>query len=311
MSWIETDDPVSTRCSTSDIEIKIDSRPREIQPGFSVGRVLPAAARRQVGPFVFFDQMGPIELAPGRGLDVRPHPHINLATVTYLLEGEIAHRDSLGSYQVIRPGAINWMTAARGIVHSERTTPDEKARGPRLHGVQLWVGLPRQEEQGDPAFRHYPSETLPEVEQDAARLRVLAGSAFGVTSPVQTLSPLFFVDAMLETGAQLLLPTGYAERAAYVAKGELTCGPERLLPGTLAVFAPGSRPVLRAKIATRLLLIGGDPLDGPRYIWWNFVSSSKERIVEAARAWREGRFPKVPGDEVEFVPLQQEPRFPT
>jgi redox-sensitive bicupin YhaK (pirin superfamily) len=311
MSWIETDEPLGTRCAIADIEIKIESRPREIEPGLAVGRVLPAAARRQVGPFVFFDQIGPIELGPGRGFDVRPHPHVNLSTVTYLFEGEIAHRDSLGSYQVIRPGAINWMTAGRGIVHSERTTPEERARGPRLHGVQLWVGLPQQEEQGDPAFRHYPSEALPEVEEDKVRLRVLAGSAYGVTSPVQTASSLFFVDATLEAGAQLLLPTGYAERAAYVAKGELACGPERLSPTTLAVFAPGSRPVLRATSATRLLLIGGEPLDGPRYIWWNFVSSSKERIVEAARGWREGRFPKVPGDEVEFVPLHQEPRFPT
>lgn len=310
MSWLETDDPVSTRCSAPDIEIKIESRPREIEPGFAVGRVLPAAARRQVGPFVFFDQMGPIELAPRHGLDVRPHPHINLATVTYLLEGEIAHRDSLGSYQVIRPGAINWMTAGRGIVHSERSTSGERARGPRLHGAQLWVGLPQKEEQGDPAFRHYPAEALPEVEQNAARLRVLAGSAYGMSSPVQTLSPLFFVDAALEAGAQVFLPTGYAERAAYVAKGELACGPERILPGTLAVFVSNSRPALRATTASRLLLIGGEPLDGPRYIWWNFVSSSKDRIVEAARAWREGRFPKVPGDEIEFVPLQQEPRFP-
>jgi len=310
VSWMETDDPLSTRCSGAEIEIKIESRPREIEPGFSVGRVLPAAARRQVGPFVFFDHLGPLQLSPGRGIDVRPHPHINLATVTYLLEGEIAHRDSLGSYQVIRSGAINWMTAARGIVHSERTTPEEKARGPRLHAVQLWVGLPQQEEQGDPAFRHYPSEGLPEVKQNAARLRVLVGSAYGVSSPVQTSSRLFFVDAALEAKAELFLPTGYAERAAFVAKGELACGPERLAPGTLAVFARGSSPALRARVATRLLLIGGDPLDGPRYIWWNFVSSSKDRIIEAARVWREGRFPKVPGDEIEFVPLNQEPRFP-
>ena len=280
----------------------LDGKPREIGD-VHVRRVLPAIGHRHVGPFVFFDHMGPATFAPGAGMDVRPHPHIGLATVTYLFAGEILHRDSLGSHQPIRPGDINWMTAGRGIVHSERTSPELRAAGFALDGLQLWVALPLADEDVAPSFHHHPAATLPEVERDGARLRVLAGSAFGHTSPVRTCSPLFYVDAALAAGAALTVPTDHAERAAYVVDGAITCADTSATAGRMLVFTPGTEVVLQATAATRLVLLGGAPLDGPRLLWWNFVASSQARIDEAKRAWQAGEFGRVPGDDVEFIPL--------
>ncbi len=270
--------------------------------GFSVRRVLPAPFHRMVGPFVFFDHMGPADFAPGGGIDVRPHPHINLATVTYLFEGEIVHRDSLGSAQAIRPGAINWMTAGRGIVHSERTGPELRAAGHRLHGLQIWVALPGALEESDPSFHHHPADTLPVVEGDGLRARVLVGSGFGATSPVPAASPLLYADLDLAAGATAPIAADLPERAVYLVAGAVAIGGTRFEAGQMIVLEPGDRE-LRADGASRLVLIAGEPLDGPRFIEWNFVSSSRERIEEAKSAWRERRFPLVPGDEQEFIPL--------
>jgi redox-sensitive bicupin YhaK (pirin superfamily) len=301
MSWNQTANPAgSTRASTRAIDIIIDAQPRAID-GIPVGRVLPSATRGLVGPFMFFDHFGPAELLPGAAIDVRPHPHINLATVTYLFEGEIVHRDSLGSERTIRPGAVNWMTAGRGIVHSERTPQALRRAGSRIHGLQLWLALPKDLEEIEPSFRHYPAESLPSISQLGVNMRVLAGSVYGVTSPVETSSPLFYVDAFMPKGTRLELPQAQ-ERAAYVVKGALACDGERAEAGRMLVFTPGSTPVLHAESDVRVALIGGAPMDGPRHIWWNFASSSKDRIEVAKRDWREGRFPKVPG-ETEFIPL--------
>jgi hypothetical protein len=282
----------------------IEARPRDIG-GFEVRRILPSAARRMVGPFTFLDQMGAVVFERDQGLDVPPHPHIGLATVTYLFEGEIIHRDSVGSHQPIRPGDINWMTAGRGIVHSERTSQAQRQAGSRLHGLQLWVALPQSHEEVTPSFHHHPSETLPARDHQGVRLRVLAGEAYGMSSPVEISSPLFYVDATMSAGSELSLPDEHEERAIYVVEGELRCGADRATPGRMLVFAEDARVTLRATEPTRVVLLGGAPLDGKRYIDWNFVSSSKERIEQAKQDWREGRFPKVPGDDVEFVPLPE------
>lgn len=304
MSWTQANDPRCATCATTPaIETIIEGRARDLG-GFSVGRVLPSARRRLVGPFIFFDHMGPAAFEPGQGIDVRPHPHINLATVTYLFEGEIVHRDSLGSLQAIRPGAINWMTAGSGIVHSERTGPELRKAGSRLHGLQLWVALPKAQEETEPDFRHYPAADLPEIRQGGARVRVLAGTAYGAASPVRTLSPLFYVEAIVAAGGELPLPEKHPERAAYVVEGAMRCGEVLIEPRRMAVFAPGPTPPLRAESAARVVLIGGAPLDGERHIWWNFVSSSRERIEQAKRDWKEGRFQPVPG-ETEFIPLPE------
>ena len=267
--------------------------------------MLPSAALRMVGPFTFFDQMGAVVFGQGQGLDVRPHPHIGLATVTYLFEGEILHRDSLGFHQPIRPGDINWMNAGRGIVHSERTPQEHRQNGSRLHGLQLWVALPLAHEEASPSFHHHPGATLPEWDHGGVRLRVLAGTAYEMTSPVETLSPLFYVDAVMSAGSELALPVGHEERAIYVVEGALGCGAERAGAGRMLVFAKEAKVVLRAELATRIVLLGGAPLDGKRYIDWNFVSSSKERLERAKRDWKEGRFPKVPGDDLELMPLPE------
>jgi redox-sensitive bicupin YhaK (pirin superfamily) len=303
MSILPATDPVcSSRAAAPEISSIIDAQPRNID-GFSVRRVLPSMVRRLVGPFIFFDHMGPAELAPGKGLDVRPHPHIGLATVTYLFEGEIVHRDSLGSHQPIRPGEINWMTAGRGIAHSERTSPELRLAGSKMNGLQLWVALPLAHEETDPAFHHHAANTLPVLERAGARIVVLAGSAYGERSPVHTLSPLFYVDVAMPAGCELELPSEHEERAAYVIEGAIGCGAESAGPGRMLVFTPGADARLRAHTDTRLVLVGGAPIDGERHIWWNFVSSSRERIERGKRDWKEGRFPKVPGDEVEFIPL--------
>ena len=289
--------------SASAIANVIDARARELG-GIAVRRVLPAAARRMVGPFTFLDEMRQPSFAAGEGIDVPSHPHIGLATVTYLFEGEIVHRDSLGSQQTIRPGDINWMTAGRGIVHSERTAADQRQPGSRLHGLQIWVALPLAHEEAEPSFHHYPGAHLPEHDQDGVHLRVLAGSAFGLTSPVETLSSLFYVDAVMSPGARLSLPREHEERALYVIDGAVDCGTERTEAGRMLVFVPGASVTLRADPPARVVLLGGAPLEGTRHIYWNFVSSSKARIEQAKRDWKEGRFPKVPG-ETEFVPLPE------
>lgn len=305
MSVLPAKEPKCSEASPEQVVAAvIDARARDLG-GFAVRRVLPSAVRRMVGPFTFFDEMGPAIFAPAQGLDVRPHPHIGLATVTYLFEGEIMHRDSLGSAQPIRPGDINWMTAGRGIVHSERTSPAQRQVGSRLHGVQLWVALPLEHEETEPSFRHYPGSTLPEREEDGVRLRVLAGTAYGLSSPVATLSPLFYVDATLAAGSELALTGEHPERAVYVVDGAVRCGTEVAEPGRMLVFQEQAEVVLRPEGATRVVLLGGAPLEGKRNIDWNFVSSSKQRIEQAKRDWKEGRFPKVPGDEVEFIPLPE------
>jgi redox-sensitive bicupin YhaK (pirin superfamily)/predicted CoA-binding protein len=286
---------------TSEIEQLIDGRPRDLG-GLHVSRVLPAMRKRSIGPFVFLDHMGPEDAGE---ITVRPHPHIHLATVTYLFAGEIHHRDSLGSHQVIQPGAINWMTAGKGIVHSERS----QSAMP-MHGLQLWVGLPRSAEESAAAFTHYPAASLPQFSADGAHVRVLVGTTYGVSSPVHTLSPMFYLDVKLEPGARLGMPGGHEERAVYVVDGEASIGDMKLEPGKLAVVARDATPVLSSEIGARLVLLGGAPLDGPRYMWWNFVSSSKDRIIQAAHEWRAGSFPTVPGDDKEFIPAPpDDPNF--
>jgi redox-sensitive bicupin YhaK (pirin superfamily) len=286
-----------------EIETEIVARARDLG-GFTVGRVLPAIGRRMVGPFAFLDHMGPASLDE---MSVRPHPHINLATVTYLFEGEVVHRDSLGSHMTIKPGAINWMSAGKGIAHSERIAKDGHIKP--LHGLQLWVALPKAVEETEPFFEHTPASALQAHVERGASVRVLCGKAFGASSPVRVASPLCYVDVVLEPGAKIGLPAEYAERAAYVIEGAVDAGESRLEPRHMAVFAKGASPTLVADGPTRLVLIGGDPLDGPRYIWWNFVSSSKERIEAMADIWRSGSWAKVPGDEVEFTPAPDGPRF--
>ena len=286
------------------LETVLRGHPREVD-GFTVSRVLPALTRKHLGPFCFFDHLGPSELAPGRGLDVRPHPHIGLATVTYVIEGEIVHRDSLGFEQAIRPGAVNWMTSGRGITHSERTSSELRQSGSRLHVAQLWVALPTSHEEMAPEFHHHPASTLPEVDVGGVRVRVLAGSAYGATAPVRIFSALFYAEAEIPAGASLSLPEGHEERGIYVLSGELSHEGQVIEERALGLFKPGGAPSVRAEAPTRVLLLGGSPPDGPRHIEWNFVSSSLARIEQAKRDWQAGRFPKVPGDELEFIPLPE------
>ena len=286
------------------VQHEILPRARDLGDGFTVQRVLPAAQRRMVGPFVFFDQFGPVEFAAGRGIDVRPHPHIGLATVTYLFEGGIVHRDSLGSVQPIAPGDVNWMTAGSGIVHSERSDAALRQRPQRLQGIQIWVALPQRHEETAPAFAHYPAATLPLIEGEGKSVRVVAGALFGQRSPVATLSDLFYAAATLTPGASLLLDAEHAERAAYLLDGAIEIDGRAFASGRLLVFAPGRPLTIRATAASRLLLLGGEPLDGPRHLWWNFVASRQDRIEQAREDWKQGRFAPVPG-ETEFIPLPE------
>jgi redox-sensitive bicupin YhaK (pirin superfamily) len=273
--------------------------------GFEVRRALPSAERQMVGPFIFFDQFGPADFIIGEGIDVRPHPHINLATVTYLFDGEIFHRDSLGTAQAIRPGAVNWMTAGRGIVHSERTAPEVRAKGARLFGLQTWVALPQEREEVDPDFTHYAKDDLPMVSEPGVEVRLVVGSLYGAHSPVRTLSPMFLAEARLAAGASLPLDADYEERAVYVVSGAIEISGERFPAGQLLVFRPGDRLTVRAVEDARLALVGGAPMEGPRYIWWNFVSSRRERIEQAKAEWAAARFDSVPGDAEEFIPLPE------
>ena len=298
----ETRSPARSAVSGSAVELVLRPRPRDLGD-FTVRRVLPAAERRMVGPFIFFDHMGPVEFPPGKGVDVRPHPHICLATVTYLFEGEIVHRDSLGFTQTIEPGAVNWMTAGRGIVHSERTSPERRAKPHRLHGIQSWIALPREHEEIEPSFVHYAADTLPRVELPDITLRVIAGAAYGVRSPVRALSDTFYVEADFEAGASLLPPDDFTDRAAYVVTGRVSIEGTDYEPGALVLFREGASPEIKAPDGAKLMLLGGEPL-GEREIWWNFVASSPERMEQAKRDWKEGRFANVPG-EVEFIPLPE------
>ncbi|CAG9163405.1 pirin family protein [Cupriavidus pinatubonensis] len=271
---------------------------------FTVRRLLPAAATQTIGPFIFFDHMGPVAMPPGKGADVRPHPHIGLATVTYLFEGEIMHRDSLGSEQVIRPGDVNWMTAGNGIVHSERSPDAVREAGARLHGIQTWVALPKDHETVAPSFFHHPGATLPKIEQPGVRMTVIAGDAFGKTSPVTVFSRTLYVAIEMDAGATLEIPAEHAERGVYPVDGSVALDGETLPSEHLVVLTPGQAVTLTATAPSRVMLLGGDPTDGHRFIFWNFVASSKEAIEAASQRWEDDQFPHVPG-ETERIPLPQ------
>ena len=303
MSWQPAPDPLCDKTACDLIETVIVPRARDLG-GFAVRRALPSVQKRMVGPFIFFDQMGPAEFIIGKGLDVRPHPHIGLATVTYLFEGEILHRDSLGTLQPIRPGDVNWMTAGSGIAHSERSPQSERAQGGHLFGIQAWVALPATAEETAPDFAHHARDALPVVAGEGKEVRLITGSLYGERSPVPTFSEMFYADARLEAGARLPLPAEHEERAVYVVGGEVEVAGDRFGEGQLLVFHPGDAITLTASGPARLLLLGGEPMDGPRHIWWNFVSSRQGRIEQAKADWRAGRFAAVPG-ETEFIPLPE------
>ena len=270
---------------------------------FQVRRAVPTLQARSVGPFVFVDHMGPVVFAPGQGIDVRPHPHIGLATVTFLWAGQIGHRDTLGSEQVIQPGDVNWMTAGRGIAHSERTPADLRRHEQPLHGMQTWVALPRNHEEAEPAFYHFAAEQLPQQRRNGAWLRVIAGRAYGEESPVQVFSDTLNVAIDLEADAEIGLDTTHVERSLYILEGEAQLDGVDIPAMHLVIPEPGARGRLRAKTPLKAMLMGGEPLDGPRHLWWNFVSSSAERIEQAKDDWRNGRFGTIPGDDQEFIPL--------
>ena len=296
--------PECLRDDAPSVALRIEARPRDLG-GFSVRRVLPSPLRRRVGPFTFFDHMGPAEMAPGTGLDVRPHPHIALATVTYLFEGEIVHRDSVGSLQPIRPGDVNWMVAGRGIAHSERSSPETRRDGQRIHGIQSWVALPLEHEETEPSFLHHPRASIPSVTRDGALLDVIAGTAFGARSPVAVLSPTLYVHARLEQGARLPIDDEHAERAVYVVEGTIECEGQMHGEGTMLVLEPARLVSIQAVDSARLMLVGGAPLEGERHMWWNFVSSSTERLERAKADWKARRFPQVFDDADEFIPLPE------
>jgi redox-sensitive bicupin YhaK (pirin superfamily) len=275
--------------------------------GFKVHRTLPHRERTCVGPFIFFDQMGPAKLAAGTGIDVRPHPHINLATVTYLFAGAIDHRDSLGTFATIEPGAVNLMTAGRGIAHSERSPAALRAEGPELSGIQTWIALPKAKEEIDPAFEHVAKDRLPMVDGGGASARVVMGSLWGAASPVTCHSETIYADIRLEAGGSMPLDSGADERAVYVAEGEASLDGLPLERSVLYVLAPGAAATLRSQTGAHVMLCGGAPLDGPRHVWWNFVSSSRDRIHQAKEDWRSGRFVLPPDDGDEFIPLPTTP----
>ncbi|MCH8498537.1 MAG: pirin family protein [Marinobacter sp.] len=291
-------DALTSHCEA--IELILAPRKTDLG-GFSVRRLLPTAKRKMVGPWIFFDEMGPAEFPAGQGINVRPHPHIGIATVTYLFTGEILHRDSLGSLQAIRPGDINLMVTGRGMVHSERERPEVTAKDHTLHGLQLWLALPAEHEETEPAFHHYPAAEVPSVDVDGVPVRIMMGSAYGATSPVRVFSETLYLEAHLNKGQSLTLPET-EERGLYVAKGALMAQDTALPLHSMTVFAPHPGITVTATEDSRIALIGGASV-GPRFIEWNFVSSRKERIEQAKNDWRDGRFAKVPGDEEEFIPL--------
>jgi len=303
MSFFPGKDPAPSDVPAADA-IDLIVVPRTVDVGhFAVRRALPHAKRRMVGPFIFFDHFGPAEFRAGQGIDVRPHPHIGLATVTFLFDGEIMHRDSLGTAAAIRPGEVNWMTAGRGIVHSERTAPDHRKDGEPIHGLQCWVALPASDEETEPGFSHHDSAALPLVSGEGKTVRVVAGSIYGARSPVPTRWDTLFVDVTLSAGATLPVDADTEERAVYLISGEVDIAGDRFEAGRLLIFRPGDRIAVRAVSDARLTLLGGAAMDGPRHIWWNFVSSRKDRIEQAKADWKLGRFDSVPGDDKEFIPL--------
>ena len=279
--------------------------------GFKVHRTLPSRERRMVGPFIFFDQMGPAKLDPGTGIDVRPHPHIGLATVTYLFDGAIAHRDSLGTYARIEPGAVNLMTAGAGIVHSERSPDELRADGPVLSGLQTWLALPLALEETAPGFEHTPGDALPAIEAGGASARLVMGSAWGSRSPVTCHSPTIYADIQLAAGASLPLDAEAEERALYLISGDATVDGHALAASNLVLLKPGLSATLRSERGARVMLAGGAAMDGERHVWWNFVSSSRDRISQAKDDWKGGRFGAVPGDDKEFIPLPEVPKTVT
>lgn len=307
-TYTPANSPANTSADAS-IELVIEGRRKDLG-GFEVGRVLPWTQRRSVGPFVFFDHMGPVQLATNlpRRVDVRPHPHIGLSTITYLFAGEIVHRDSLGFHQVIRAGEVNWMTAGRGISHSERFET-MREHGGLLHGIQAWIALPSADEEIAPAFVHHEADELPVERAAGATRRVIAGKAFGQSSPVRTHSPLVYVHVELQAGASTAIPEGYSERAAFVAAGTVRVGQQGFAAGQMIVFAPGSDPRIDATTAATVMLLGGEPL-GERHVWWNFVSSRRERIEQAKADWRAGRIALPVGDADEFIALPEDPPPP-
>ena len=280
----------------------LNAHTKNLGDGFEVRRLLPAATRKMVGPFIFFDHMGPVRFSPGQSVDVRPHPHIGLATVTYLFEGAIMHRDSLGYEQRIAPGDVNWMTAGRGIVHSERSPEDERDQSRGLHGIQTWIALPQKDERTEPTFSHHPKTSLPVVQWENAELRLIAGECWGQRSPVKIFTPMFYGAVTTQGHARFDLPTEYAERAIYVVSGEVTAAGTAVAQHTVAVFDAGSQITIETETAARIMVFGGAPVDGDRHISWNFVASSQELIEDARTRWRNQQFPKVPG-ETEFIPL--------
>ncbi|WP_426025705.1 pirin family protein [Brevundimonas sp. TSRC1-1] len=293
------------------IELVIDARRKDLG-GFEVGRVLPFHSRRMVGPFIFLDQMGPAEFAPGSdAIDVRPHPHIGLSTLTYLFEGEIMHHDNLGYNQVIRPGEVNWMTAGKGIVHSERTDPLKRSQGGPMHGMQAWVALPDEAEEIDPAFHHLDEDAQPAYENGGLFARLVAGEAYGAKAAVPVSSPLFYVHWELQPGVRTAPPPGkgaggMSERALYVAKGSIEVGDRTFHEGQMIVLEPTAEPTIKALVQSTVMVLGGEPV-GERLIWWNFVASSQARIDQAKADWKAGRMALPSEDDLEFIPLPDEP----
>src|ERR1700730_7332709 len=306
MSWMPAQEPIlGDKRSCDALDLIIVPRVRDLGGGFSVHRSLPHAKRQMVGPFIFFDQMGPVQLIAGQGMDVLPHPHIGLATVTYLFDGRVVHRDSEGSALEITPGAMNLMTAGRGIAHSERSPLSARRGTEGLFGIQSWIALPESYEETDPSFQHMDAASLPTFEDAGVRARVIAGSAFGRTSPVGMLSEWLYAEVVLEPGASAPLDPGHEERSVYVVEGEIEIAGDRFAAPQLLIFRPGDRITVRASSRARLMFLGGTALEGPRYIWWNFVSSRRERIEQAKEEWKSGRFAPVPG-ETEFIPLPEQ-----
>jgi len=306
MSFFPGKDPAPGNLYQCDaIEHVLVPRTVDLGDGFSVRRALPSARSRMVGPFIFFDHFGPAEFRAGNGLDVRPHPHIGLATVTYLFDGEIVHRDSLGTAVAIRPGEVNWMTAGRGIVHSERTGAEQRAAGGPVHGLQMWVALPAAKEEMAAGFTHHDTPEFPVVRENGKTVRVVVGSLYGAASPVPTVHETVFADVVLRAGSTLPIDADHEERALYTIDGTIDIAGDRFEPGRLLVFKPGDRASVTAVTDTHFVIVGGAAMDGPRHIWWNFVSSRKERIEQAKAEWKSGRFDTVPGDTEEFIPLPE------
>ena len=303
MSWMPSNDPILGDAPSCDaLELMIVPRTCDLGDGFQVRRALPHGKRQMVGPFIFFDHFGPVQFVAGKGMDVRPHPHIGLATVTYLFDGSIMHRDSEGNIQEIQPGAMNLMTAGRGIAHSERTPDVERANGQGMLGLQSWIALPKGREEIAPSFQHYGAATLPTVQDKGFSAKIIAGKSFGVSSKVEMVSDWFYVEVALDEGMTAPLDADHEERAIYLVDGEVEIAGDKFAAPQLLIFRPGDRITVKALCKTRMMFLGGSALEGPRHIWWNFVSSSKERIEQAKADWKAGRFEHVPGEH-EFIPL--------